>query len=166
MQHQNRIHFDPLEKNPTTRADASEQRQGSVMAIVSRVDREQRLVDGPHPDVYKQALKVIWGTPEIANRLSYITAGLIVTIFASWLASAGIKSRAFAVTADFVLFLCGAAMLGLVIGVLTGQGLLPNAILPVSLIAVMGALIFALGALFAGLLPCPTTKDDERSDRT
>ncbi len=120
----------------------------SILATVpSRVSGEENRANDLHPETYRQALKVMLGTPEIESRLDYITAGMIVTIFGGWLAGKAIKSRAFAVITDLLFLFLVAALIGGLLGVLLGEAFLPASIIPFFLLAMAAAMLFLLGIL-------------------
>jgi hypothetical protein len=89
-------------------------------------------------------------TPEIEGRLPYVTASLIVTIFGTWLAVKAVRTRAFELFADIVLFLCTTAVAGFLVGVLFGEGIVTTQLVPiliyaaVAVIALTGVILFVI----------------------
>ena len=125
-------------------------------SIVTRIPNQTNggryLATSPHPDVYRQALRVILETPQIERRLNYITAGMIVTILGSWLTGSIAKTRPFTMLADILLFLCSAALAGLLVGIMLGVGFIPKESVPVLLFVMVGILILVLAGMLGSLL--------------
>ncbi len=132
--------------------------QSMVTRIPNQTSGERYLTNSPHPDVYRQALRIILETPEIEGHLNYITAGTIVTILGSWLTSSMIKSRAFTMFTDILLFFGSTALAGLLIGIMLGEGLLPKEIVPVLLFVVVGISILVPAIFLGGLMFQPTQR--------
>jgi hypothetical protein len=123
-----------------------------VTRIPNPTNDKSFAADSPHPDVYRQALAVILETPEIKGHLNYITAGTIVTVLGSWLMGSMIKSRAFALFTDIMLFFASTAFAGLVIGIMIGKGYIPKEGIPVLLFILAGALLLVLAFLLGSML--------------
>lgn len=136
------------------RGDKSSARheQSIVTRIPNQTSGERYLANSPHPDVYRQALRIILQTPEMEGHLNYITAGTIVTILGGWLTGSLIKSRAFTMFTDIMLFFGSTALAGLLIGIMLGGGFIPTEIVPVLLSAGVGISILVLAILLGGLL--------------
>jgi len=125
---------------------------------------EQNRSNEPSPELYRQALKVILGTPEIESRLNYVTATMIVAIFGSWLALKTIQTRAMSVLTDLLLLFLTAMMIGILVGILVGQGVLPISALSALLIATTGAMLFVLGILVRDMSRRQTEDDQKLSN--
>lgn len=123
------------------------EKRNILATVPSHTLTEQDRANEPSPELYRQALKVILGTPEIESRLNYITATMIVSIFGSWLATKAIKSRTAAVIADLLLLFLLTVTIGLLIGILVGEEVLPIATLSALLLATIAAMLFLLGIL-------------------
>lgn len=107
------------------------------------------------PETYRQALKVVLGTPEIEGHLDAITASMLVAIFGTWLAAKMVWSRVFGFFVDILLLFATLSLAGFLIGVMLGEGILPAQTANVVLIASAGlALVLAgvvLGVLVRGV---------------
>lgn len=128
------------------------QAQSIVTRIPIQTSGERYLANSPHPNVYRQALSVILETPEIERHLNYISAGTIVTILGSWLAASTIKSRAFTMFTDIMLFFVSTALAGLLIGIMLGEGFIPREIALVLLFGLVSISILVLVILLGSLL--------------
>jgi len=91
-------------------------------------------------------------TPQIERRLNYITAGMIVTILGSWLTGSVVKSRAFTLFTDLVLFFCSTALAALLVGIMLGEGVIPQDIVPVLLFVMLGMFIFVVAIMLGSVL--------------
>ncbi|MCL4395936.1 MAG: hypothetical protein M1482_14230 [Chloroflexi bacterium] len=123
-----------------------------LAAVPGQSSRRSYRSDMPAPAIYREALRVMLGTPEIQGRLPYVTASLIVTIFGTWLAVKAIQTRAFALAADIVLFLCTTALAGFLVGVLLGEGILTTKAVPFLLSAAVAFVLLLSVILVADML--------------
>ena len=123
-----------------------------LATVPSRVVRGRFRADEPNPETYRQALKVMLETPEIESRLSYITAAMIVSVFGSWLGIKLIRTRAFALFADLVLFFSSIALAGFFIGVMLGEGFLPLGIVPVLLFVATAIALLIMGIVLGNMI--------------
>jgi hypothetical protein len=123
-----------------------------VTRIPNSTSGDLVLTNRPHPDVYRQALRVILETPQIERRLNYITAGMIVTILGGWLTGSVVRHRAFTFFADLLLFFSSLALAGLLVGVVLGEGFVPSETVPVLLFVTLGLLIVVLSVMLGSLL--------------
>ncbi len=135
------------------------QEQSLVTRIPNQTSDENYLVSSPRQEVYQQALRVMLENPQIERRLNYITAGMIVTILGGWLTGSVVKSRAFSTFTGILLFFCGTALVGLLVGTMLGAGLLPKESVPILLFAMLGILILVLAVLLGSLLLQSTQVD-------
>jgi hypothetical protein len=118
--------------------------QSIVTRIPHQASSEGYLATSPHPDVYRQALQVILETPQMEQRLNYVTAGMIVTILGSWLTGSIAKSRPLTMFTDLLLVFASLAFAGLLVGIMLGEGILPLNIIPILLFGLLGILIFVV----------------------
>lgn len=126
--------------------------QSLVTRIPNQTSGERYLANTPHPDVYRQAMKVILETPQMERRLNYVTAGMIVTILGGWLTGSVVKSRPFTMFTDMLLFFSSLALAGLLVGIMLGEGILPLNIVPVLLFVMLGILISVMAIMLGSLL--------------
>ena len=124
-----------------------------LATVPSRTRAECNATRDLDPETYRQAFKVILGTPEIESRLPYITATMIVTVFGGWLAAKAVSSRTFAMVTSTALLFLGAAVAGALIGVLLGESFLPEQTIPLVLLAMTGVVLFLLGILIGAMAP-------------
>ncbi len=109
--------------------------------VPSQTSIETYKGDNPHPEIYRQALKSILATPDIENRLNYITASLIVTIFGGWLAGKMVRTRAFIFFTDLLLFFVSIALAGFLVGIMLGENILPAKTVPILLFVATGIVL-------------------------
>ena len=125
--------------------------------------------DSPHSEIYRQTLRSILASPDIENRLDYITASLIVTIFGGWLVGRMVQSRAFVFFTDLLLFLASLVMAGFLVGVMLGENILPAETVPIILLAATGIVLliggFALGNMIVGATRTFREQTDGTSSR-
>jgi hypothetical protein len=152
MQDRDQSYLDRFER--IRRGDQGSMRQDQMVVtrIPIQTSGESYWASSPHQDVYRQALRVILETPQIERRLNYITAGMIITILGGWLTGSVVKSRAFTTLTGSLLFFCGTALVGLLVGIMLGEGFIPKESVPVLLFATVGILIFVLAALLGSML--------------
>lgn len=136
------------------RGDKSPARQ--EQSIVTRIPNQTRgqgyLANTPHPDVYRQALRVIVETPQMERQLNNAIAGMIVTILGSWLTVSLVRSRPFAMFSDMVLFFSSLALAALLVGIMLGEGILPPNIIPVLLFVFLGILVCVFAIMLGSLV--------------
>lgn len=152
MQDRDQLHFDRREQIQQSDKSAARQEQAVVTRISNEARGEGYLATRPHPDVYRQALRVILETPQVERRLNYVTAGTIVTILGSWLAGSLMKTRAFTIFIDLVLFFCSVTLAGLLVGVMLGEGVIPLNTVPVLLFVMLALLIFVVAIILGSLV--------------
>ncbi len=126
--------------------------QSIVTRIPNETSEEMYLANAPHPDVYRQALRVIAETPQMKRRSNQVTAGMIVMILGSWLTGSMIKTHAFTLFIDLVLFFCSITLAGLLVGIMLGEGVIPLNIVPVLLFVLLGIFIFVVAIMLGSLL--------------
>jgi hypothetical protein len=117
-----------------------------------RADGDRRFALRPQERQYRDALQVMTTTPEIESRLDYATAGMIVAVFSSWLAASALQTRAAALVIDTMIFVVGAAVWGLLIGIMIGIGILPLGTFSVLLYLLVGAVFLLLVILLIDFL--------------
>ena len=159
MQDRDESYLDRRERIRRGDKSRARQEQSMVTRIPNQTSGEGYLATSPHPDVYRQALKVILETPQMERRLNYATAGMIVTILGSWLTGSVVKSRPFTMFTDILLFFCSTALAGLLVGIMLGEGILPLNIVPVLLFVLLGVLIFVVAVMLGSLLLRSTPVD-------
>ena len=135
------------------------QEQSLVTRIPTQTSDESYLASSPRQDVYQQALRVMLETPQMERRLNYITTSMIATILERWLAGSAVRSRASTTLTGILLFLCGTALVGLLVGIMLGEGLIPRESVPVLIVVTIGILIFVLATLLGNLLLRSTQVD-------
>ena len=124
----------------------------TITTLVTQTNQTEYVTQSLHPEVYRQALKVMLETPEISNRMNHITAALIFAVFGGWLARVAVRSRAFAALVDFSIFLACVTLAGLGVGVLIGGGFIPTAFLPALVFVLLGILFLFLIVLLISLI--------------
>jgi len=137
-----------------------------LATVPSQTGVERYAGDGPSPEAYRQALKVMLASPEIESRLNYITASIIVTIFGGWLASRMILSRAFMFFVDLTLFIVSLALAGLLIGIMLGENILPGGMVPVLFFAATGIVLLIVGCLLGSMMRTATSHSRRRRAET
>ncbi len=152
MQDRDESYLDLHERIRRDDKSSAREEQTIVTRIPNQPSGEIYLTTSPHPDVYRQALRVILETPQMERRLNYFTAGMIVTILGSWLTGSVVKSRAFTTFTYILLFFCSTALAGLLVGIMLGEGFLPKESVPVLLFAMVGILILVLAVMLGSLL--------------
>ncbi|MBI5031939.1 MAG: hypothetical protein HZB51_15520 [Chloroflexi bacterium] len=152
MQDRDKSYLDRRERIRRSDKSIMRHKQNIVTRIPNHTSGERDLANSPHPDVYRQAMKVILETPEMEKRLSYITAGTIVTILGSWLMGSMFKNRAFAMFTYIMVFLGSMALAGLLIGIVLGAGFISTDIMLVLLLGLVLVSIWVLVILLGGLL--------------
>jgi hypothetical protein len=152
MREKNESYLDRRELVRRGDKSSARQEQSLVTRIPNQTSGGRYSVTTPTPDVYRQAMQVILETPQMERRLNYVTAGMIVTILGGWLTGSVLKSRPFAIFTDLVLFFCGLALAGLLVGIMLGEGILPMATIPILLFAMLSILIFVVAVMLGTLL--------------
>ena len=152
MQGRDESYLDRRERIRRGDQSSVRQEQSIVTRIPNQTSGEDYLANTPHPDVYRQALKVILETPQMERRLNYVTAGMIVTILGSWLTGSVVRSHAFTMFIDILLFFCCTALVGLLVGIMLGEGFIPQESAPVLLFVMVGILTFVLAVMLGSLL--------------
>ena len=123
-----------------------------VDRIPNPTSDEKYLANSPQSDVYRQALSIVLGTPEIERHLTYITAGTVVTILGGGLTDSMIKSRAFTMLTYSMVFFVSATLAGLLIGIMLGEGIIPKELMPVLVFGLVSLSILVFMVLFGSLL--------------
>ena len=152
MQARGGSYLDRRERIRRGDSSSARQEQNLVTRIPNQASEDRSLANTPNPDVYRQAMQVILKTPQMERRLNYVTAGMIVTILGGWLTGSVLKSRSFAIFTDLMLFFCGLALAGLLVGIMLGVGILPMETIPILLFATLGILIFVVAIMLGALL--------------
>ena len=159
MQIRDQSYLDRFERIRRGDHDSLRQEQIVVTRIPIQTSGESYLASSPRQDVYQQALRVMLETPQMERRLNYITTSMIATILERWLAGSAAKSRASTTFTGILLFLCGIALVGLLVGIMLGEGLIPRESVPVLMVVTIGILIFVLATLLGNLLLRSTRVD-------
>lgn len=159
MQDRDRSYLDRFEQIRRGDQDSPRQEQIVVTRIPIQTTGESYLAPSPRQDVYQQALRVMLDTPQMERRLNYVTTSMIATILERWLAHSAAKSRASTMFAGILLILCGTALVGLLVGIMLGEGLIPKESVPVLLVVTISILIFVLAVMLGSLLLRSTQVD-------
>ncbi len=152
MQDRDESYLDRRERIRRGDKSGARQEHSIVTRIPNETSGEMHLANAPHPDAYRQALIVIAETPQMKRRLNQVTAGMIVTIMGSWLAGSLIKTRAFTLFTDLILFFCSITLAGLLVGIMLGEGVIPLNIVPILLFVLLGIFIFVIAIMLGNLL--------------
>ncbi|MDE3088952.1 MAG: hypothetical protein KGJ80_06175 [Chloroflexota bacterium] len=137
-----------------------------LATVPSQTSIETYPGDSPHPEIYRQALKSILTTPDIENRLNYITASMIVTIFGGWLAGKMVQTRAFIFFTDLLLFFTSLAMAGFLAGVMLGENILPAETVPILLLAATAIVLLIMGFVLGSMIVGATRHSKARAEGT
>jgi len=141
-------------REPTSpSAEKNSLEQPQLVTIVSRPTKgDLHSAENHRADITRQALSIMPATLENERRSNYLAAGMIVTILGGWLGSSALKSRWFTTLTFILLFFLGAALAGIFLGAVLGQGFISVEPLQVALFAIAGISVFVLGVALTLML--------------
>jgi uncharacterized membrane protein len=142
---------------------ARNEEEKMLATVPSRVVRSRDGASEPDPETYRQALKSMLEIPEVENRLSYITAALIVSVFGGWLGVRLTRTRAFALVVDLTLFFSSLALAAFFVGVMLGEGFLPLSVVPVLLFLFAVIALLIMGSMLGSMVRTAAAKRRARS---
>lgn len=152
MQDTTHLRHDHSERDRVPVEETAHENNSVLATIPNRTSPERHGADSPQPEVYRQAVRTILATPELDDRMNYVTASLFVTVFGSWLAGRVLKSRVFLFFVDSILFLASLAMAGLLVGVMVGENILPAETVPVLLFVATAIVLLTAGFVLGNML--------------